>query len=432
MIPNLFILNGNGEILIEKHWAGHQQRQVCQLFWEEVSKAQDHRQVQPIITTPRFYLVHCFRAGLFFLTVLQKETLPLLVIDMHHKIFDVFAEYAKNKLDEKFIRDQFALIYQLLDEMIDGGFPSVTELNQLKEMIAPPSLAGAARRAVTGKTDQVKNTLALGTLSKIPWRRAHVKHMTNEIYFDLCEELDVIMTSSGKVLKSQITGKVHCNCKLSAMPDLSLSFTPSSLLQDVSLHKCVRINRFQREKTVSFVPPDGHFDLLTYRISGSQTLPLHVTPKINYHGAQVQKGQGQVRISVSPNLVGTAQNKTVEDCFVDIPLPKETTSISLNATVGQVKFNQITKVCRWVIGKIEPFTAGSKTSSKPRPVLEGTIALPQTFHSDSKPTLQVGFTIKTLSSSGLKVHNLSVHNIKYKPFKGIRSITKAGNYQVRC
>lgn len=33
-------------------------------------------------------------------------------------------------------------------------------------------------------------------------------------------------------------------------------------LDDVTFHQCVNLTRFNSEKTVSFVPPDGEFELM--------------------------------------------------------------------------------------------------------------------------------------------------------------------------
>lgn len=35
--------------------------------------------------------------------------------------------------------------------------------------------------------------------------------------------------------------------------------------QDVTFHQCVNLGRFNTEKVVSFVPPDGEFELMKYR-----------------------------------------------------------------------------------------------------------------------------------------------------------------------
>lgn len=32
-------------------------------------------------------------------------------------------------------------------------------------------------------------------------------------------------------------------------------------------YRCVRLARFENDRTISFIPPDGSFDLMTYRLS---------------------------------------------------------------------------------------------------------------------------------------------------------------------
>jgi len=39
-------------------------------------------------------------------------------------------------------------------------------------------------------------------------------------------------------------------------------------VQDVTFHPCVNLGRFNAEKVVSFVPPDGEFELMKYRCTG--------------------------------------------------------------------------------------------------------------------------------------------------------------------
>lgn len=69
--------------------------------------------------------------------------------------------------------------------------------------------------------------------------------LTNEIYFDIYEEIDCIIGSDQKLISSEIIGSIQCSCKLSGIPDLILTFASSNLLQSCTLHQCVRIRRFQ-------------------------------------------------------------------------------------------------------------------------------------------------------------------------------------------
>ena len=38
-------------------------------------------------------------------------------------------------------------------------------------------------------------------------------------------------------------------------------------LEDVKFHQCVRLSKFESDRTISFIPPDGDFELMSYRIS---------------------------------------------------------------------------------------------------------------------------------------------------------------------
>lgn len=38
-------------------------------------------------------------------------------------------------------------------------------------------------------------------------------------------------------------------------------------MEDVKFHQCVRLARFENDRTISFIPPDGEFELMSYRIS---------------------------------------------------------------------------------------------------------------------------------------------------------------------
>lgn len=44
-------------------------------------------------------------------------------------------------------------------------------------------------------------------------------------------------------------------------------------MEDVKFHQCVRLSRFENDRTISFIPPDGEFELMSYRLS-TQVKPL--------------------------------------------------------------------------------------------------------------------------------------------------------------
>ena len=110
----------------------------------------------------------------------------------------------------------------------------------------------------------------------------------NECFLDVVESLNLLVNASGQVLHSEIVGQIKMRVYLSGMPELRLGLNDKILfentgrqgrqksvdLEDVKFHQCVRLSRFQSDRTISFIPPDGEFELMNYRLS------THVKPLI--------------------------------------------------------------------------------------------------------------------------------------------------------
>ena len=122
---------------------------------------------------------------------------------------------------------------------MDFGYPLTTEPNALKSMITPPSVISRLTAAATGKS-HVSDILPTGTISNMPWRKTDVKYSQNEIYVDIIEEVDVIIDRGGQLVSAEVTGLIMANSRLSGVPDLTLTFTDASVIDDCSFHPCVR------------------------------------------------------------------------------------------------------------------------------------------------------------------------------------------------
>lgn len=77
----------------------------------------------------------------------------------------------------------------------------------------------------------------------------------------------------------------------------------------------------------------------------------------------------------------------------------------------------------WDIGKI---------NTQKLPNLKGIIFLQSGAPKpEENPSLNIHFKIQQLAISGLKVNRLDMYGERYKPFKGVKYLTKAGKFQVR-
>jgi len=82
---------------------------------------------------PEFYATPLWS---LVLALSRKNTNAAEIILFLHRLSQVLVEYFK-ELEEESIRDNFVIIYELLDEMMDFGYPQTTESKILQEWVLP-------------------------------------------------------------------------------------------------------------------------------------------------------------------------------------------------------------------------------------------------------------------------------------------------------
>ena len=522
MIQSLFLLSPTGEVIIERHFRGVvTERAVCEAYWNTSSSLSTMISASPA-ASPRppvcevpsdrqgtLYCMAVHRDTTTFLAVCPAEVSPLQVLELLHCMASTFEDYFGNA-DEAAIKDNFSTVYQLLEEMMDYGWPLTTEGNALKAMIRPPTVMSKLLMSTTGA---VADVLPVGTVSNMPWRTANIHYSNNEIYVDIVEEVDAIVDATNNtIVSADVQGSVQCQSHLSGIPDLLLTFTDPTVVSDCSFHPCVRYARFERDGVVSFVPPDGHFELMRYRIDSAKVSNFLVPPVTchaqwtcdssnsnNNNGGNAgapTTGRLHLQVSVTPQFVNSLtfsasapRHKVVEDVAVTIPFPKRcsaTTDFRVN--MGTVLYDEASKVARWTVAAqmdpsqkatltckftlAAPSAGGSGTSAVAMSSAAAagsttttTAALDMSLNQHlyygmserrqrlcarrrrsqshkshgsnsgvwlaSPPNLSLNWKIPLASVSSVSVSGLSVTGETYRPYKGVRNITKAGLFQVR-
>lgn len=105
-----------------------------------------------------------------------------------NELKNILIDYFKN-LEEESIRDNFVLIYELLDEIIDHGYPQLTETKILKEYIKTES---KQMKKDLKKEKELANTLT----NAISWRTEGIVHKKNEAFLDVIEKVDSLVINS--------------------------------------------------------------------------------------------------------------------------------------------------------------------------------------------------------------------------------------------
>lgn len=66
------------------------------------------------------------------LALTKRNSNVMSILLFLHKVVNVFTEYFR-ELEEESLRDNFVIVYELLDEMMDFGHAQSTETSILKE-----------------------------------------------------------------------------------------------------------------------------------------------------------------------------------------------------------------------------------------------------------------------------------------------------------
>ncbi|XP_077833554.1 AP-1 complex subunit mu-2 isoform X6 [Macaca mulatta] len=341
----------------------------------------------------------------------------VFILDVKGK---VFCEYFK-ELEEESIRDNFVIVYELLDELMDFGFPQTTDSKILQEYITQQS-----NKLETGKS-RVPPTVT----NAVSWRSEGIKYKKNEVFIDVIESVNLLVNANGSVLLSEIVGTIKLKVFLSGMPELRLGLNDRVLfeltgrgknksveLEDVKFHQCVRLSRFDNDRTISFIPPDGDFELMSYRLS-TQVKPLiwieSVIEKFSHSRVEIMvKAKGQFKKQSVANSVEIA-----------VPVPSDADSPRFKTSVGSAKYVPERNVVIW---SIKSFPGGKEY------LMRAHFGLPSVEKEEveGRPPIGVKFEIPYFTVSGIQVRYMKIiEKSGYQALPWVRYITQSGDYQLR-
>ena len=141
------------------------------------------------------------------------------------------------------------------------------------------------------ETAQITNQVT----GQIGWRREGIKYRRNELFLDVLEYVNLLMSPQGQVLSAHVAGKIVMKSYLSGMPECKFGINDkltldtkgnksgtagadgnggvitsstggggksSIAIDDIQFHQCVKLSKFESDHSISFIPPDGEFELM--------------------------------------------------------------------------------------------------------------------------------------------------------------------------
>jgi AP-3 complex subunit mu len=423
MLSSIYILSQSGDVIVEKHMREKLPRSVLHEYW--VTSTRGGATLPPATVFSRFSFFATALNDTFLLGVSPSDVAPILGIEILTLIARVLEQYIP-ELKGRSLLENFSCVYQLLEELLDYGFPLTTELHELQELVAPPTLENRVRAMLDAPLKVKASGKAGSDMQAVPWRDPTTTHQANQILFDVVEFMDVTMDPEGNVSRGQLRGVIECNCRMSGVPDVSLALSNTEQLDDVSFHRCVRFTRYEADRSIAFVPPEGFFVLGEFRCKPllKMTPPFYVSPQVSFN-----REGGRVNIMVGLRQGGfslTAEEKNVQRLSIVIPLPSMAALVNVsNCTGGSAAFDSVRKQLVWKIGALEGATLS----------LAAEVSFLKPLEHDPGPYgeyVSVDFVIPNHTMSGVRVAAVNIHNEQYKVFKGAKNVVRAGKFFIRA
>ena len=308
------------------------------------------------------------------------------------------------------IRGQAALVFALLDEVrcndcdaacesrahcfaqiADQGIPQLLEPAALRHLV-PLAPAGGGKRRAEPASDAA-GAVSLAVTGAVPWRAPGVRYARNAVWLDVLEAVDATLSASGALLFGNVSGCVKMRAELSGTPHCTMALNDSlsgapapgappaeedltpgapsryaaaarraALAATYTFHRCVRLRSDGDgddggRREICFVPPDGEFELLRYRMPLDDTTrpPLKLVSSVLQHG----RTRLEIACLLRAQLPAGAAAAAVR---VRLPLPRAAAAATLRCGGGaraKAKWLRAEDAVQW---KLPELAAGQEAS----------------------------------------------------------------------
>lgn len=405
---------------------------------------------------------------------------PNFIFTFLHKIFEILQDYFGTPVNHMKIQANYDIMCNLMQEILEGGYPYITDLNSLKDLVPFKSSLGSK---ILQTTNQIAKNYAISSNSshasisslnnsldsKVPWRSSNVKYTNNELFVDVKETINVILTPHQMKSKSsqrengnkthlynttssfhhqklvpivaRIHGEIDFTSHLSGTPDILCYLNLNGHYLGVpALHRCVRTDKWiENEGTLSFIPPDGKSTIMNYTIDLDSYPITKVQRNIGFINPDFKTGLGLKKNEFEINLnIGIFKNVSkIENLKVQIATEQGLTIKILRLSHGDFQIKSNGKF-EWIFDPVIALGIN--------PVLRGVIEKTdddETYDDDENSEIKtdavfpsfisLSYSNKGAIPSGIRVDLLKITRglNDIKPYKGVKYITQTGEFIIR-
>lgn len=388
------------------------------------------------------HFVHVRHAGLYFVATTLPGTSPFTAVEFLNRLVTLLRDYC-GALNEKTVSLNFALIYEVLDELLDYGYIQTTTPDVLKNFIQMEpvvsqhfSLLDLSTVGLFGAdTQQSKVAPSCAAARPVLPLRGEQGTRT-EVFLDVMERLTVIIAANGTPMKTDIQGEIRLKSFFPGCSEMRVGLTEEFCVgktelrgygtavrvDECSFHSSVKLDEFERSRVLRVSPSQGELSLMQYQLADDipTALPFHLFPTITHD----PNGRLQVYLKLRCDLTPKSHALNVH---IHLPVPKATLSLSqeLSSPEQTAAWQPTTKSVEWVVPRIQ---GGSQLSALFKLEVPG---LSRAGLLELGP-VNLSFEVPAHTCSGLQIRFLRFMGPQPSlPHRWVRYVTHSNSYVIR-
>ncbi|XP_041949207.1 AP-4 complex subunit mu-1 [Alosa sapidissima] len=376
MISQVFILTSKGDHLIYKDFRGEAGVDAISAFYESVT-ALSGDQPPVVMTHKGMHFVHVRQGGLYWVASTKTNASPFTIIEFLNRLTALTKDYC-GTLSEKSVRANFALIYELLDEMVDYGYIQTTSTDILKNFIQteaesskPFSLFDLSNVGLFGAETQQNKVAPSAAASRPIMANRGEQGGKNEIFVDVIERLAMVIGSNGIIMKADIEGEIRVKCYLPNCSEMriglneELSIGKSQLrgygsavrVDECSFHQAVKLDEFDTYRIIKVCPSQGEQTVMQYQVCDDLPCapPFRLFPSVERDSGNRLLMYLKLRCDLPPKSAAI-------NVSITVPVPKGSVSLSqeLSSPDQRAELQPKSKAVLWEIPR---FPGGSQLAA---------------------------------------------------------------------
>ncbi|CAG8628516.1 11198_t:CDS:2, partial [Cetraspora pellucida] len=377
MISQFFILSPQrGDTLVFRDYRHDVSRNTSDLFLDRLKTwHKEHGPDQdppPTFNVDGVQILFTNIQGLYFVCTTRFNVSSFMTFELLDRIASLMRDFC-GILSEECVRLNSSLIYELLDEVIDYGYPQTTSTDQLKLFLYEEPVPVKKENIILNSIAKLRtHGTNLGSSSSKPiskptaHSREEGRYKQNEVFIDIIERLVASFASDGMTIHAEINGSIQIKSYLQDNSEIRIILNSSMThddrfvitFDDYKFHELVDSSDFEGHRQLIIFPQEGEITAMIYRISSDVSLPFRIFPQILDVPGSPNKLDVIIRIRAD-----FPEDKFATNCTVIVPLPYITQSVSNEHLDGfadqSARYDSRVRKVFWTINRLKGGTEQS-------------------------------------------------------------------------